>query len=117
VASQSYAQTPQQQQMQQQQQQTQAPVFNSGYQSGFSSQADQQDTGSKQNNPGTKRSNSLFSRIAEFGGGRRNENGQSEQSSQPNNAPKLGVDPQDRPRLSSEEEKLEIPAFLRRQSN
>ena len=63
----------------------------------------------------TKRSSSLFARIAEFGGKR---DGQaSDPASQSAPAKELGVSPSDRPRVSSEEETLEIPAFLRRQSN
>ncbi len=60
-----------------------------------------------------KRSSSLFARIAEFGNKR-----DSSVGDPPSTASKeLGVNPSDRPRLSTEEETLEIPAFLRRQSN
>lgn len=62
-----------------------------------------------------KRSTSLFDRIRQFGSAR-NEGHTAEQPQQATQT-KLGVDPADRPRLSSEEETLEIPAFLRRQSN
>ncbi|MDX1921504.1 MAG: cell division protein FtsZ [Alphaproteobacteria bacterium] len=64
----------------------------------------------------TKRSSSLFARIAEFGGKRDVPAAPAEQTSQ-SPAKELGVNASDRPRLSSEEETLEIPAFLRRQSN
>ena len=64
----------------------------------------------------TKRSSSLFARIAEFGNKR--EAQASDPAQQSAAASKeLGVNPSDRPRLSTEEETLEIPAFLRRQSN
>ncbi len=64
----------------------------------------------------TKRSSSLFARIAEFGN---KHSGHGAEAAAPAAAPnkELGVNPSDRPRLSSEEETLEIPAFLRRQSN
>lgn len=63
-----------------------------------------------------KRSTSLFDRIRQFGGAR-SEGHTTEQQPQQGTQTKLGVDPADRPRLSSEEETLEIPAFLRRQTN
>ncbi len=67
----------------------------------------------------TKRSSSLFARIAEFGGGKRDTQSAPAEQQQQSQAPskELGVNASDRPRLSSEEETLEIPAFLRRQSN
>lgn len=67
----------------------------------------------------TKRSSSLFARIAEFGGGKRDTQHTSPSEQQASHTPskELGVNASDRPRLSSEEETLEIPAFLRRQSN
>ncbi len=81
-------------------------------------QQTQQQTAFVQSNEkqNTKRSSSLFARIAEFGGKRDVPAAPVEQhASQP--AKELGVNASDRPRLSSEEETLEIPAFLRRQSN
>lgn len=69
----------------------------------------------------TKRSSSLFARIAEFGGSKRNDahnaSPTEQQQASPTPSKELGVNASDRPRLSSEEETLEIPAFLRRQSN
>ena len=62
-----------------------------------------------------KRSSSLFARIAEFGNKRDSSAGDPAQQSTASK--ELGVNPSDRPRLSTEEETLEIPAFLRRQSN
>jgi cell division protein FtsZ len=73
-------------------------------------QADYAQAGDRQ----TKRSGSLFSRLAEFGS-RRAETPPEAQA--PGGQPRLGIDPADRPRPTSEEDTLEIPAFLRRQSN
>ena len=64
----------------------------------------------------TKRSSSLFARIAEFGNKRDSHATDTSQQSAAVSK-ELGVNPSDRPRLSTEEETLEIPAFLRRQSN
>lgn len=69
----------------------------------------------------TKRSSSLFARIA--GGfssaqGSPRQTAESAPQAQATSAqPKLGIDPAARPQASLEEEALEIPAFLRRQSN
>ncbi len=65
----------------------------------------------------TKRSSSLFARIAEFGNNKRDSHVSDSSQSSAQAPREPGVNPTDRPRLSSEEETLEIPAFLRRQSN
>ncbi|MBI3418536.1 MAG: cell division protein FtsZ [Proteobacteria bacterium] len=70
-----------------------------------------------------KRSSSLFERLAGFAQGRAQSRPAAPPHPQPAEStlaaqPRLGgIDPADRPGLSSEEEKLDIPAFLRRQSN
>jgi hypothetical protein len=67
-----------------------------------------------------KRAGSLFARIASFAQGARQSSAPQQDESRVAQAaqqPQLGIDPADRPRLSQEEEKLDIPAFLRRQSN
>jgi cell division protein FtsZ len=68
-----------------------------------------------------KRSSSLFARIAGFAHGSKQESAPQAPApqQQPASQPRLGIDPQDRPQASSpsEEDKLDIPAFLRRQSN
>jgi cell division protein FtsZ len=68
----------------------------------------------------SRRSESLFTRITGFGMVRPSEQqeGPAEQPEARAQAPKLGVDPADRPALSSEpNDLLDIPAFLRRQTN
>ena len=65
----------------------------------------------------TKRSSSLFARIAEFGNNKRDSQASDAAQQTAAASKELGVNPSDRPRLSTEEETLEIPAFLRRQSN
>ncbi|HUY69022.1 MAG TPA: cell division protein FtsZ [Alphaproteobacteria bacterium] len=72
----------------------------------------------------TNRSQSLFTRITGFGMVRPSEQqdlAESEMASDPGPAqsPRLGVDPADRPALSSDQpgDLLDIPAFLRRQTN
>jgi cell division protein FtsZ len=62
-----------------------------------------------------KRSSSLFARIASFAHGTARTTPTAPEA--PATQAQLGIDPDDRPRLSPEEEKLDIPAFLRRQSN
>jgi cell division protein FtsZ len=62
-----------------------------------------------------KRSSSLFARIASFADGTARTTPTAPEA--PATQAQLGIDPDDRPRLSPEEEKLDIPAFLRRQSN
>ncbi len=72
-----------------------------------------------------KRSTSLFARLASFAGAGPPHARPAEPAPQTPSPPppqaaqqtNLGIDPSDRPRVSSEEEKLDIPAFLRRQSN
>ncbi len=65
----------------------------------------------------TKRAGSLFARLAgNFTSSKPAEQTTPQQQPQPGQS-KLGIDPTNRPQLSSEEETLEIPAFLRRQSN
>jgi cell division protein FtsZ len=64
----------------------------------------------------SKRSSSLFARIAGgFGGG--SSRSSDTVTGTPQVQPKLGIDPNNRPQLTSEEETLEIPTFLRNQSN
>ncbi|MGE3622487.1 MAG: hypothetical protein AB7H77_01255, partial [Bdellovibrionales bacterium] len=71
----------------------------------------------------TRRSESLFTRITGFGMVRPSEQAEGEEEKPENkeNAtpqPRLGIDPADRPALSSEpNDLLDIPAFLRRQTN
>ena len=69
----------------------------------------------------TRRSESLFTRITGFGMVRPSEQeGEegAEQSASASGAPPLGIDPADRPVTSSEpNDLLDIPAFLRRQTN
>jgi len=69
----------------------------------------------------TRRSESLFTRITGFGMVRPSEQEAeegAEQSASTGNAPPLGIDPADRPLSSAEpNDLLDIPAFLRRQTN
>jgi cell division protein FtsZ len=67
----------------------------------------------------TRRSESLFTRITGFGMVRPSEQEGEEAPEGDNGAPPLGIDPADRPALSSSEpnDLLDIPAFLRRQTN
>ena len=70
----------------------------------------------------SRRSESLFTRITGFGMVRPSEQERGEEGpvseAAASQAPKLGIDPADRPTLSSEpNDLLDIPAFLRRQTN
>jgi hypothetical protein len=72
----------------------------------------------------SRRSESLFTRITGFGMVRPSEQREDGQSANPEDdelpglQPRLGIDPSDRPALSSEpNDLLDIPAFLRRQTN
>ncbi len=67
----------------------------------------------------SRRSESLFTRITGFGIARPSEqDGETEEASaQAAGQPKLGIDPADRPALSEPNDLLDIPAFLRRQTN
>ncbi|HVY13576.1 MAG TPA: cell division protein FtsZ [Alphaproteobacteria bacterium] len=65
-----------------------------------------------------RRAGSLFARLAGFAqGSHRSAPAEQAPPAPAPQQPRLGIDPADRPQAPSEEEKLEIPAFLRRQSN